>query len=299
MKSKIKTTLIAFAGAGLFANPAMGAVSLESGSLAVAFYQVISGVVQPNTYVFDLGQASIYRENTGLNISVSAISGGPANANIGTDLVAVFGSNWANAGNVRWMVIGNVGQTDPTVGGDPAKTSYYGRSKSDFNVGTTMPTVSASNRTGSGNAIEAFFNFTQDEVSSTNNADGAVIATSQLGDIAEYVTASPALFFTLGTPNQYYQTLNSGTIANSPYGAIEGALDIYRVIDTTEGADLTAAYSSLDAVVGANAQGKGGQFIGTLTLTGAGNLAIVPEPTAALLGVVGAAAACLRRRRNA
>jgi MYXO-CTERM domain-containing protein len=299
MKSKIKTTLIAFAGAGLFANPAMGAVSLESGSLAVAFYQVISGVVQPNTYVFDLGQASNYRENTGLHTSVSTISGGPTNSNIGTDLVAVFGSNWANAGNVRWMVVGNVGQTDATVGGDTAKTSYYSRGKSNFAVGTTMPTVSAANRTGSGNAIEAFFNFTQNEVSSANNADGTTIATSQLGDIAEYVTASPALFFTLGTPNQYYQTLSSGTIANSPFGTFEGALDIYRVIDTTTGTDLTAGFSKLDAVVGANAEGKGGQYIGTLTLNSAGNIGLVPEPTAALLGVVGAAAACLRRRRNA
>ncbi|RYD23330.1 MAG: hypothetical protein EOP87_26585, partial [Verrucomicrobiaceae bacterium] len=140
MKPSFKTALLAIAGAASLASPAMGAVSLESGSLAVAFYQVIGGVVQNNTYTFDLGQASLYRENTGYNVSVSTVNSGLGSSNIGADLTTAFGANWATDGTVRWMVVGNVGQSDPTVGGDPARTNYLSRGVSSLVAGQVTTT---------------------------------------------------------------------------------------------------------------------------------------------------------------
>jgi hypothetical protein len=293
MKSKFKTTLLALTGVGLFANPAMAAVTTESGSLAVAFYQVIGGVVQSNTYIYDLGQASNYRENTAIGVSVSTISGGPANNNISGDLTAAFGANWANDGTVRWMVIGNVGSADPTVGGDPARTNYYSRAVSTIQPGvsTTIPSISSTNRGILSNNLESVFDNVVGETSG-NNADGAIINIADPGTINEFLPPSTLTYFGIGI--NPYQTLSAGTINNntgSQVGPVEGALDIYRILHTTTDADLTAGLSSGNATVGQ------GQYIGTLVLTSSGGLYVIPEPSSALLGVAGALGLCLRRRR--
>lgn len=289
MKPSFKTALLAIAGAASLASPAMGAVSLESGSLAVAFYQVIGGVVQNNTYTFDLGQASLYRQNTGYNVSVSTVNNGLTSSNIGADLTTAFGSNWANDGTVRWMVVGNVGQTDPTIGGDPARTSYLSRAASslvDGQVTTTIPTLSPTNRGILSNNIEPFF----DSISGASqtvgaNPAGAFINKNTVNTVEDYLPPTTTTYFGVGI--NPYQTLGAGTI-----GGYEGALDIYRILGDTAGADLTAGYSNSDAVAGA------GQFIGTLVLSSDGNLSIIPEPSAALLGLAGLAL-CFRRRRSA
>lgn len=296
MKSSIiKSTLLALSGAVLFVSPAMGAVTLESGSLAVAFYQVTpgpgGGTVGNNTYVFDLGGASLYRENTGYNVSVSTVNSGIISSNIGADLIGAFGVNWASDGTVRWMVVGNVGQTDPTVGGDPARSSYYSVARDDFSVGSTFPSLSSSNRTGLSNTIETFMEATTNKPSAVN-ADGSIVPKSDLKSVDEYLPPATLTYFSIGT--NPYQALAGGTIANGPDGLVfEGAIDIYRVLHTTTDADLSAGYSPTDATVGA------GQYIGTLALDSAGNLSVIPEPSSALLGVLGAAAVCFRRRRNA
>ncbi|GAA5131173.1 hypothetical protein JIN84_06395 [Luteolibacter yonseiensis] len=288
MKSVIKSSLLAIAGAGLFALPASGAVSLENGSLAVAFYQVIGGVVQNNTLVVDLGQASLYRENTGYNVSVSTVNPGIANSNIGGALSNAFGSTWADSGTVRWMVVGGVAAGPTGVSGDPSRTSYLSTGVSDFNVGTTFPSdLSSSNRSQVSGQITQFFGSVQNETATVGNADAAQLPISDASSIDEFVTGGG--YFTLG--HDITQTLGAGTIANGPHGLVfEGALDIYRLINTTTGADLTASYSNGNAAVGSP------QYIGTLALDSLGNLSVIPEPSAALLGLLGVVTFFHRRR---
>lgn len=290
MKLIIKSSLLALAGAGLLALPASAAVSLENGSLAVAFYQVLDGnVVGGNTVVVDLGQASAFRENTGYNVSVSTVNG-MASSNIGSQLSDAFGANWANSGTVRWMVVGNVAQGTGPISGDPGRTSYFSSGVNDFNTGSTFPTLSSANRIQASNAISGFFGGTQNETATVGNADVTQIAISDMFSVDEYLPpTSGGTYFQVG--QDITQTLGAGTIANGPGGLVfEGALDIYRVLHTTVGADLTAGYSGADAVAGSP------QYIGTLTLDSSGNLSVIPEPSAALLGLLGALSFFHRRR---
>ncbi|RYD24263.1 MAG: hypothetical protein EOP88_00785 [Verrucomicrobiaceae bacterium] len=290
MKPVIKSSLLALAGAGLLALPASAAVSLENGSLAVAFYQVLDGnVVGNNTLVVDLGQASAFRENTGYNVSVSTVNG-MTSSNIGDQLTGAFGANWANSGTVRWMVVGNVAQGTGPISGDPGRTSYFSSGVGDFNVGSTFPTLSSANRIQASNAITGFFNGTQNETATVGNADVTQIAISDMFSVDEYVSPTTAgTYFQVG--QDITQTLGAGTIANGPNGLVfEGALDIYRVLHTTTGADLTAGYSGADALAGSP------QYIGTLTLDSSGNLSVIPEPSAALLGLLGVLSFFHRRR---
>ncbi len=301
MKFINKPALLGLVGTALIASQANGAVTTSSGDLAVAFYQVVAGVVSNNTYIFDLGQASNYRENTSSGL-VSSIAGGPVSANISTDLVAAFGAGWANDGTVRWMVIGNVSAASATINGDTARTSYLSLASSTVSV-TGRNTVfgsniSSTNRGTLSTNLTSVFNGVSGDTSG-DNANGAIIAKTDAATIDEFLPPTVATYFGLGAAYNPYQSLGSGTITNNhaiagTLGGIEGALDIYRVLHNATGADLTAGGSAGDATVG------DGQYIGTLLLDSSGNLAIatIPEPSTTLLGALGVLA-LLRRRRNA
>ena len=302
MKFINKSALLGLVGTALIATQANGAVTLSNGDLAVAFYQVVSGVVSNNTYIFDLGQASNYRESTSSGL-VSSISGGPASANISADLVSAFGSGWANDGTVRWMVIGNVTAGAATVNGDPARTSYLSRAVTTVAASgknTTFGTaISSTNRGVLDTNLSSVFGGVNNDTSGAN-ANGAIIAKSDAATIDEFLPPTVATYFGLSATYNPYQTLASGTITNNntsagSLGTIEGALDLYRVLHTTTDADLTTSGSVGNATTG------NGQYIGSLLLTSSGNLAFttIPEPSSALLGVAGALGLCLRRRRNA
>lgn len=311
MKSLIKSVLLASAGT-LISSSAFGAVSLEAGNLAIAFYQVsrvdngsggTTSVVQPNTYIFDLGAANLYRENTLGNVSVSTINSGIASSNIAADLVAAFGAGWANDGTVSWAVIGVVGSTSPTTDGDPARTTYLSRGRSSLldgvvGAGTTIPDISSSNRGALSTQLGAFFNATNSAAQTTGaNAAGAIIPISATNSFDDYVPPGAAGTY-FGQGVNPLQVLGSGTLDGGSNGQFEGILDIYRVLHSTNGADLTAGASPGDAIAGT------GQYIGTLTLDSAGNLnfGAVPEPSTTMLaGLFGTFALCFRKRssRNA
>jgi hypothetical protein len=303
MKSTFKNALLACTGVALFASPAMAAISLEAGSLAIAFYQTnAAGTAnQSNTFVFDLGQSSLFRENTLTGgVSVSTVNGSLASDNIGAQLVNAFGVNWANdtTNPVRWMVVGLVGSADSTTNGDPARTTYLSRSRSSLadgatGPGTTIASITSGNRGTLSTQIGAFFTGTNNATQTTgDNVDGVQVATTAVNSIEDFMPpTTTGLYFGQGIDIR--QTLGSGLITDSSNA--EGALDIYRVLHSTSGADLTAGLSSGNAATGA------GQFIGTLTIDGTGKLAIgaVPEPSSALLlGVLGTLG-LVRRKRSA
>lgn len=288
MKATFKPALLALIGLASFASPAMAAISIESGGLALAFYS--TNPSETNTYVFDLGSGADFRENTGYNVPVTTVNTALTSANIGTDLVTTFGADWFDSGDVRWMVIGTVKSTDPLTNGDPARTSYYSIGRNNLAVSTT---ISSFTSTGRGNLNTQITNFSEGVAGATQtvggNPAGSIINESQIKTVDEYVPPTVLTYFGTGVDPQ--QTFGSGSIANSPIGQVEGALDLYRILHSTSGADLTAGYSSTNAAVGQ------GQYIGTLTIDSAGNLAVIPEPSSTLLGIAGALGLCLRRRR--
>lgn len=302
MKSKFRTLLLALSGVGFFANPAMGAISLENGSLAVAFYQTNAAgtVVQPNTFVFDLGQASIYRENTLTGgVSVSTVNGGLVSSNISAQLQSAFGANWANdtVNPVKWMVIGSINSTGGTISGDTARTSYVSRSVTTLadgstGVGSTIPTISSTNRGNISTAATSFFAGTNGATQTVgDNADGVQIGTSSVNSIEDFVPpVTLGLWFNQGV--DFTQVFGNGLITDSSNA--EGALDIYRVVHNVSGADLTSGLGTGNAVNGV------GQYVGTLTIDGAGNLAIgaIPEPSSTLLLGVFGTLGLLRRKRS-
>lgn len=266
------------------------------GDLALAFYQTIGGVVQSNTYVVNLGQASLYRENTQNDVSITSVNSGLASGNIGADLSSTFGTDWADSGTVSWVLIGGVSAggtanpyfpgTQPTVG-DPARTSYLSKARASLNSNSTAPgttlsgTLSQTNRgtlstnvvsflSGASKGIDAFE--TNTAISGTNTAS-AILPKSNVNTIDEFLPPATATFFGVAAAYDPRQTFNSGSISGT--AAVQGALDIYRIIHTATGADLTAAASAGDASVGV------AQFIGTITLSAAGDLKIVSLPSSA------------------
>lgn len=281
---KIKNTLkylpLVLGGMGLFATSANGAVSLDNGGLVAAFYQVTDGTtVGSNTLIYDLGAASLYRENS-IGASVSTINTGLASANLGTQLTNAFGSNWADAGTVRWMILGTFNSVSNTLSGDPHRTIYLSNLTEDITNGTLRGQVT--------NNIFTYMSNNQGETATAGNADAAQIASSDTFSVSKFLNpTTPGLYFVQG--QDITQTLGSGTLA----GGYEGSLDVYRIIHTTTNADLTSGFGSGDATVGAR------QLIGTFALDSSGNLSVIPEPSAALLGLVGAMGLVLRRRRNA
>lgn len=286
MKPILKCSILALAGLTFSATFATAAASFAEGDLCIGFYQTdlaTDSVVQPNTYVVNLGQASLYRENTQNGVIVSAINTALASSGIGADLSAIFGANWAESGTVRWCVVGGVSSLSSTVSGDPARTNYFSRSRASFANGSTGPdstisTVSSTNRGNMSTAITNFFrgnndgiNFVDTNTSFTSfssvtlNAASVGLPIANNRSLEESIPpATLGLFFGQGIDPR--QSFEAGNLVGG--GGVEGALDLYRILFNTAGADLTAGATSGNAVAGA------GQYIGSLTIDSSGILKI-------------------------
>jgi hypothetical protein len=286
MKSIFNKALFAIAGAALFASPA-GAVATSNGDLLIGFYQVVGGTVQANTYVFNLGQASIYRENTQVGVSVSSINPGVTSSNIGTDLVAAFGSDWSSSGSVYWTILGGRDQTTVgVVNGDNARTDYI-----SVGMGSTAPGISGTPRGTVANSIEAIRISSNGSGLAGINGSGATIPIAgNAGTLDEFFP--PNSVSQLGIGAELRGLFGAGTVAGTNF---EGALDVYRYVNsvTDPNMDLTSGLGNGNAALGT------GQYIGTFTIDSAGNLGVIPEPSStALLGMMGSLALFRRSRRQ-
>ncbi len=284
-----------FIGLALTSNLAFASDNFQEGDLALAFYQVISGVVQENTYVVNLGQASLYRENTQNNVSLSTVNPNLVSSNIDADLDQTFGTNWADGGTVYWMLVGGVSSggaqspffpgTQPT-SGDPIRTNYFSKSRATLNSNSVSPGtsvnrfLSSTNRAIFSNNIISFLKgcsygidgFETSTSTSGINAAAAILPKSNVNTVDQFLPPAKLTSFGVGSDHNPQQLLRSGPIAGT--AGVEGALDLYRIINLTEGADLTAAASASNAEPGI------AQFIGTLTLAGNGDLKITSIPSA-------------------
>jgi hypothetical protein len=286
MKPNLKHSFLALAGITLSVTAAKGADDFVDGDLCVAFYQTdlaTDSVVQSNTYVVNLGPASLYRENTQNAVPVSTINTALASSNIGADLTEIFGSDWSETGRVRWCVVGGVSATGTTTSGDPARTNYFSRARASFATGNTGPgstisTVSSTNRGNMSTAIAGFFRGNNDGItfvdsntsatsinSVTLNTASVLLPIANNRSLEEYLPPfTLGLFFGQGIDPR--QAFDAGALPGG--GGVQGALDLYRILFTTTGADLTAGASTGNAVAGA------GQYIGSLTIDSSGVLKI-------------------------
>jgi hypothetical protein len=260
------------------------------GDLALVFYSVSNpapGSFGTEYYVFNLGPASSFRENTQNNVSVKTVNPTISNANIAADLSSVFGPGWADDGTVRMMVVGTI-QGGQSANGDTSRTIYFSAARTSLNSGQTgydamTPftyvqgnaggnTLSSSVRAAINNNLTTFLYtstngaITAGNVTSGANISGTRITTSVFTPLSTFVPPSQ--------PN-YFQTLENPTVILRPgtlpgTANVEAAVDVFRILNnlTTNAPDLTSGSSSGDAVVGQ------GQYIGAITLDTAGNLKV-------------------------
>ncbi|MEO8616394.1 MAG: hypothetical protein ABI600_14715 [Luteolibacter sp.] len=254
-----------------------------TGELALVFYSRETNQVSmaPEYYVFNLGASSSFRENTQNNVAVKSVNGSIASSNIAADLEAVFGATWAEDGLVRMMVVSTVEfvtNAPPTLG-DPVRTFYMSRPRTSLNTSdkgfegaAAIGSFSTSLRSQVSSSVVQFLGGANTAISSGTpmptsgaNVSGVRLTTSYFNSLATVIpNTTSTTYFKLG--DDPGALLSSGVLPGT--AGVEAAVDVFRVLNSTTGADLTSGSSSGNAVVGT------GQFVGSITLDSAGNLKV-------------------------
>ena len=241
-------------------------ITVAPGNLLMGFYEVSAeGTgVGSNTYVLNLGPGATWRENTATTVSVG---------NIKADLDAAFSPGWASNPLLRVGIVGVVGPTDPLTSGDPARTVYFSQGAASFASGATTPVVLSSSQMGTASTQIKTFSVEMNGKPSAANPAGTMVATSSNNNYAAFLPPLSTTSFGISpSPNTPF---GPGTIGSAGSYQVEAALDVYRLIFSTTGADLTAGLTPGDAVV------RNGQYIGTFTIDAAGNVRMDrPAPVA-------------------
>jgi len=287
---RIHNPLILLAGAIALAPSLLRATDdFAMGDLALVFYSQPTSADPIGTeyYVFNLGPAAGFRANTLNNVPVKNVNGVIASSNIKADLDAVFTTSWPNSGNVRMMVISTITQLTPTISVDPARTVYFSSARTSldinqkgFDPNTTYPyyegtgglTLGSGFRIQSSNDISAFvYEATNGQIvgpppaTSGANTSGVRLTTTYANNISTgYLPPSVGTYFKVG--NDPSAVLGPGTLPGT--ANVEAAVDVFRMIHTLTGAELTSGSSSNNAALGK------GQFIGSITLNTAGDLKV-------------------------
>lgn len=261
MNSIRNYTLLAATACLLGAGSANAAlVSYTSGDLLMSFRATTVGSQGfGTTYVVNVGQASSFRDAT----SSTTLNLG----NIGTDLAALFGAGWASRGDILWGVAGTPSNT-ATVGGDAAATLYAsaeqgaaGQFGSGWEVaGSSTRTSIATNMVLGQDTFKAL-------QSTSNSAFAALMPEAMSNDWREFLADG-------GNPAYTSGGKDFGAFANIE-GSIGKGLNLYRM-------NTSAA----------------GSYEGSFTINSAGVVNFVPEPSTAILGVLGTGLLAFRRRRR-
>ncbi len=293
MKHKIRLTVLL--ATAISTGSLRATDDFAQGDLALVFYSLsvpAPGNFGTEYYVFNLGSAAAFRENTQNNVSVTAVNPAIVSGNIADDLASVFGPSWAEDGTVRMMAVANV-QAGQLANGDPSRTTYFSAPRSSLDSGQSgydalTPFIyfqdnESANSIGStlrgqiSNELTGFlYTGTNGAINSSNaqtgtNVSGTRLTTSFVPNLSAYVPPATTTYFKLGINPA--ATLEVGVLTGT--SDIEAAVDVFRVVNTLVDAELTSGSSSGDAVVGQ------GQFIGSITLDTSGNLKVqaVGAPT--------------------
>lgn len=248
-----------------------------TGDLLLAFR---STNATANTFVVDIGQASLYRDSTS-TIDVTGALGATLNAG----LTAAFGAGWASD---TGLTMGVLGQGFPLSGDGTQRAVYVGAS------GTTYSQLSTGDLNGlqsnifntSNNAAGngSFSTFVANGANAANvslGGNGAVIATSLDNDYTDYAGLSAYMGYLPAGGNEL----------NVVNGLSGSKLDLYRILQ-----NLTSATDAPSAVRTPQYQGSF-SISNTGAVTFTSDVAAAPEPSRVILLGLGLGGLFFRRRR--
>ena len=276
---KLKTKIIALLAlaSSALVIPANAAVTFTQGDLILAVRSATEG----RTYMVNLGAAHGYKDATDDIASI---------VNIDTDLDANF-ANWENRSDVYWSLFGvRAAATDAAVvNGDPGQTIYV--SKAQTTIGTQSTPFARPSTTNHGNAAT---NISGVQVQFANGTPTLLLnATVLLDDDTLYDATATAT----------WAAFNPGTSGSSATGIDSTVLDLYRSLGTLTGA--TGGGGNNGGVVPGTT--RNGSYEGSFRISSSGEVsysfnptvAVIPEPSRALLLGLGAVGLIFRRRRSA
>lgn len=254
---------------------AHGAMPFNAGDLLISFRATGANGNSDQTYTFNLGAATDFRDQLTLGLVGS----------IGTDLATAFGANWATRTDIYWSAIGNYtnAPSGGVTNGDPVRTIYATNDQTTLGEISTAPVISAGATRGTASTqiqtyVTAFSNATP-----SANPRGSIIPVSATNDYTE---------FGLDTVQDFGSTFGGdGVEANSALGVTNTALDLFRILNTNATANPTGPIGT-------------GTYEGTFTINSAGEIyfSVIPEPSA--MGLLGfgvllySGVARLRRRQE-
>lgn len=272
--AKTKAALLSVAAGTLIAISSASAATVDvgSGDLVLGFRDTVS----TTDFQFSLGSVSTLRDNPN-----SGFLG-----NIGSFL-SIYdngGTSWYDSSTLSWGAVaatsGNL--ADSALNGDPARTVYF--SMASGIAASTAKISTGSGRSTATTAINGLVTTMAGLESTTSDGLGVSLSDTYVGNNwSDYMTGSGD-FSVL--PN-IEQTMSA--VSNTTYMGIanvEAILNVYRVLNSTSGANPTGTVGT-------------GSYVTTLVITQSGDIYAVPEPsTYALLVIAGIAAVVFLRRRR-
>jgi len=227
--------------------------------LFVAF-RATDGTGATTSYIVKLGAYSTVTASSNSNLNTTLNLG-----NIAADLSATYGSDWATSENVTWSVFGIGASGSNTIYGSKQQTAI-GVPSQDWTA--LDGTERSSTRTSISNVINGIGGYAGSN-STSNSLVGVLQANSN--SVTSYA-------YQVGTGATDFGSLSgwSSIEAQSATGIANTGLDLYRI------------------------DGNGVTTRGYFTINNSGIIGFnaVPEPTSALLGLVGAGVLLARRSRK-
>lgn len=274
MNSYLTTRILA--GAGLIlGGPSLhaAAVVYTDGDLLLGF-RATGGQGALQTYLINIGQASMFRDQpVG---STSPLAAG----SIGADLTSIYGANWHTRADLFWGVAGGIAETRLN---DPANTLY---ASADSPAGSTLASAWArrSNSAQSSTLSQvqgAVSGYLNDPEGSNNNSNTFAVRQNTT-DNNNWSLYQPG-----GNRTQSFNTWNPTIEGNFDGGAAVSELDLFRIVRTgiNDGSGATTGESNYE---------------GTFAISPAGlvSYTVVPEPSVAVMLAAAAGLLGVRRRRS-
>ena len=266
----------------------------------VLYFQQFGGTGIP--FMIDLGPATTYRDATSNILNITNVVSGASSIATGSLTGATGGSpvgggysaTWYEDPTVFWGVAAvrsSSAGTSAQVNGDPSRTIYVSAARTDVNTQSTPWSVGTGSATGTSNNILSMVNRLGTVPAAATDRLIEGTGTSFVDNQNPFLGSNPGTAFGLFTGG-VEGTFNTGTLGTMGGVAAESALDLYRILATTNpaGTVITDPAAPLGD----------GTYEGTFVINNTGSvsfIAPVPEPaTVSLLGI-SAIFGLARRRR--